>query len=307
MKQYIELLKDILDNGFDHEDRTGFGRRSVFSRDLRFNLADGFPLVTTRKVFVRGMITETLWFLTGSSRSTELTDADVHIWDAWTPTIEDADNFILDCCHKDMDFDSREIMSRVGTIGPMYGSVWRGKTKANGGDQLARLLKNLKERPYHSRHCVTAWIPSLLPLDELTPKQNVLAGRGALAPCHCFFQCFVSPPVDDGKMRLSLKVIIRSADVPVGTPYNVSQYALLLMIFAQCVDMVPHELIVSLGDAHIYLSQIELVKEQMKLEPRDLPNMVINPNKKDLGSFTIEDFVLENYDPHPVIKYPVAY
>lgn len=308
MRSYLQLMKDILINGKDHVDRTGVGRRSVFGRELRFDLRDGFPLVTTRKIFTRGLIVEDLWFLSGSNNVFELQKEGVKIWDKWTPTAEDAEKFIASNKFGKWSIGTAEdVYKRVGTIGPMYGNVWRGKDKVNSPDQIANLIKQLKTQPFGSRHCVSAWIPEHLPHAELSPIENVLAGKGALAPCHCFFQCFVKEAVNGGKNKLSLKLEIRSSDGPIGLPYNIAQYALLLTIFAKCVDMQPHELIVSIGDAHIYLDQIELMKEQVLLEPkRELPTLWVNPEKIDVDSFVFDDFKIIGYDPHPVINYPVA-
>lgn len=338
MKQYLNLMQDILDNGHTHVDRTGVGRRSVFGRELRFNLANGeFPLVTTRKVFVKGMIAETLWFLTGSCNTLELEEQGVNIWKAWTPTQTDSDVFAEKLAQGPMLGDLPEMVQKkiagifikmpdpadldeavkiflkpkIGTIGPMYGAIWRGNYDSGDGkkgpDQIKALIEGLRNNPYGSRHTVTAQIPSLLPLPGYSPQENALLGRGALAPCHCFFQCFVTPPYkEDDKASLSLKIEIRSNDIPVGNPYNVAQYAMLLMLFAQCAGLTPGELIVSIGDAHGYLDQIEQMKEQVTREPYPLSTMKINPDKTDIFSFTTEDFTLENYQCHPVIKYPVA-
>lgn len=340
MQQILNLFDDILANGHDHADRTGVGRRSVFGRELRFNLADGFPLVTTRKVFAYGFIQEMLWFLSGSCNALELEAKRVNIWKAWTPTQADADVFaeklskpnglnalppavraaicseFLDLPHDEPDvLDAIKALfaPRVGTIGPMYGAIWRGHypvygTDANAPDQIAALVEGLKTNPWGSRHCVSAHLPEFLPLPNFSPKENVLLGRGALAPCHCFFQCFVSPPANDTstQLRLSLKLEVRSSDTAVGLPYNVAQYALLLFMLARCTGMEAHELIVSIGDAHVYLDQIELVKEQLTREPRELPDLLIKPGVDDIFGFYAEDFMLSDYNPHAVIKYPVA-
>lgn len=242
MKTYLDGMKDVLDNGFDHADRTGVGRRSVFGRQYRFDLQKGFPLVTTKKVNIKNIIIETLWFLSGSQRSLDLEEQGVNIWKQWTPTTEDAEEYIQrtqenweyqdgvqpkevfdgfkkmhlsrvigDYSDKvDWDTFKAAVHSRVGTIGPMYGAVWRGKYGNGRVDQLSQLIFNLKLSPFHSRHCVTAWIPELLPAPGVDPKTNVLMGKGALAPCHCFFQCFVSPAEKDGgALRLSLNINIR--------------------------------------------------------------------------------------------------
>jgi thymidylate synthase len=343
MKNYHDLLQDILDNGHTHEDRTGVGRRSVFARELRFDLSEGkFPLVTTRKVFVRGMIHETLMMLHGRADAAAALEANgVNIWRAWTPTLADAHAFVeklstgVGVANTPLDFqlrftalylDAPEIdgespetedtlkamfAPEVGTIGKMYGAIWRGNYDMGNGqkgpDQLADLIEALKTNPYSSRHTVTAQVPALLPLPAFSPQENVLLGRGALAPCHCYFQCFVSPALPgQTKLRLSLKIQIRSSDVPVGLPYNISQYALIAMVLAQCTDMTVHELIVSIGDAHIYTDQLDLVRIQLERSPLALSTLRINPTKAHLADFTPEDFTLENYTFHPAIHYPVA-
>ena len=230
MKTYLDGMKDVLDNGFDHEDRTGVGRRSVFGRQYRFDLQKGFPLVTTKKVNIKNIIIETLWFLSGSQRALDLEEQGVNIWKQWTPTQNDADAYLEKSYKSITDWEwhpglqkivspswdelQAVVRSRVGTIGPLYGAVWRGNYDIGSGrhapDQIATLIQNLKTKPFHSRHCVTAWIPHLLPDPDYSPIENVLMGRGALAPCHCFFQCFVSPPEKEGNaLRLSLNINIR--------------------------------------------------------------------------------------------------
>lgn len=235
MKTYLDGMKDVLENGHDHEDRTGVGRRSVFGRQYRFDLQKGFPLVTTKKVNIKNIIIETLWFLSGSQRALDLEEQGVNIWKQWTPTEDDATAY-LEKSRENIewwDWDSRlkeaysqelgspswqeleaTVRSRVGTIGPLYGAVWRGNYDIGNGrkapDQIHALIRGLKTNPFHSRHCVTAWIPHLLPIPGLSPVENVLIGRGALAPCHCFFQCFVTPPEKEGgALRLSLNINIR--------------------------------------------------------------------------------------------------
>lgn len=332
MKTYLDGMKDVLDNGFDHEDRTGVGRRSVFGRQYRFDLQKGFPLVTTKKVNIKNIIIETLWFLSGSQRALDLEEQGVNIWKQWTPTAADAKDFI-EKIHEDFDawghlasgkeefaasigatsWDTVEsaIRSRIGTIGPLYGAVWRGNYDIGNGkkapDQIKALIRGLKNNPFHSRHCVTAWIPHLLPVPGYSPTENVLMGRGALAPCHCFFQCFVSPPEKEGgALRLSLNINCRSSDTPIGAPYNIAQYAMLLMMLAQVTNMVPHELVLTVGDQHVYTDQLDLAYEQITREPKELPVLLLNPAVTNIDDFKLEDFELLGYDPHPFIKYPVA-
>lgn len=327
MKTYLDGMKDVLDNGHDHSDRTGVGRRSVFGRQYRFDLQKGFPLVTTKKVNIKNIIIETLWFLSGSQRALDLEEQGVNIWKQWTPTQEDATAFIekIKLIKDDLGFDQtchlvgtsdwgsieHVIRARVGKIGPLYGAVWRGNYDIGFGryapDQIKDLIHNLKTKPFHSRHCVTAWIPHLLPDSDYSPIENVLMGKGALAPCHCFFQCFVTPPEKDGgALRLSLNINCRSQDTPIGAPYNIAQYAMLLMMLAQVTNMVPHELIMTVGDQHVYTDQIDLAYEQIQREPYELPTLLLNSDVKDIDDFKLEDFELLGYNPHPFIKYPVA-
>jgi thymidylate synthase len=362
MKQYLNVLKNIMDNGHDHGDRTGTGRRSVFGTHERFNLQEGFPLVTTRKIFTKAVIVELLWFIKGSIDNTELKNNGTGIWDKWCLTEQDVETIAEKYC--DEDPHNKEILtelfkSKVNTIGPMYGHVWRN---APGGelnflwpevkeeniasdklslykeqyeqikaehnpvrgelppfesflfhwyyssvDQLNELVNNLKSNPYSSRHIVTAWIPSLVPFEKLSVKENIALDKGALAACHMMFQCFVSPPKEEnGKNRLSLKVYIRSNDVPIGAPYNIAQYALLTHMLAQVTDMEPYELIWDTGDAHVYLNQKETVLEQLEREPYPLPTIWLNPEVKDLFKFTPGDIRIDGYQHHPVLKYEVS-
>lgn len=362
MKQYLDLLRDIVDNGYDHSDRTGTGRRSVFGRMFRFNLKDGFPIPTTRKIHLRGVIEELLWIISGSCNNQPLVDKNVKIWSEWAVTKDDITGFI----EKHVPEYDQPIKDGIligmsndfeGSIGNLYGKAWRdapvsmyntlspfsvnrdiAKDKlakftaewdevhpldAFGEpvsletflelrstqtiDQLHNLIVNLRERPYSSRLVISAWIPEFIPYEGLTPQENVLLGKGALAPCHVLQQYLVSPPATPGgRMRLSLMLTQRSADTPLGVSYNIPSYALLLMIVAQVVDMDPHEFVYSIGDAHIYFNQLEGVQEQLKCEPKVLPKMIINQQVMDITDFKIEDFVLEGYAPHPHIAYAVS-
>jgi thymidylate synthase len=330
MKDYLNLLRKILLEGQDHEDRTGVGRKSIYGEQLRFNLAKGFPLVTTKKVNFDNIAKETLWFLSGSQRSLDLEEQGVNIWKQWTPTKEDVsillekinDDFSSWGAHTTFDKDEFALkagascwddledtmLDRVGTIGPLYGAVWRGKYgNSPKPDQISNLIRGLKMRPFHSRHCVTAWVPELLPHPRYSPVENVLLGKGALAPCHFFFQCFVKDAaIKGGPLRLSMNLNCRSMDAPIGTPYNIAQYAMLLMMLAQVTDMVADELIVTGGDVHIYLNQVDLVHTQLNREPYPLPQLKINPEIKRIDDFKLSDFVLVGYEYHPFIKYPVA-
>ncbi len=216
MKQYLDLLQEIVDQGYSHEDRTGVGRISIIGKQLRFDLSKGFPLVTTRKIFTKALIEEMLWFIRGSTNVRELQTAGVKIWDHWTLEQSHIEAFK----EKYMNFSKalntevvESIMSQIGvglegSIGPMYGYIWRNSS--TGVDQLLQLIDNLKERPYSSRHVVTAWIPEFIPDETLTPQENIVLGKGALAPCHMMFQCFVSKPKGDEKPKLSLMMLQRS-------------------------------------------------------------------------------------------------
>lgn len=285
MKQLLELYEDILKNGVVRGDRTNTGTMSVFGRQLRFNLEDGFPLVTTRKVFLKGIIHELLWFLKGDSNIKYLLDNGVHIWDSWA--------------------------TEEGDIGPIYPTVWTEwkDEKGNIHNQIANLIKGLKERPFSRRHIVSAWNVANLPDESISPQENVKKGKMALAPCHCLFQFYVEPCVVNGeeKLRLSCMLTQRSADVLVGSVFNIPSYSLLILMIAQCVDMIPGDFIYTLGDAHIYLNQIDIYKEQQANNPcLTLPTLKINTDNKDIFNFKFEDFELVNYKSAGTVKYPVA-
>lgn len=337
MKEYLELMNDVYTNGHTHPDRTGVGRRSIFGRTLRFNLQEGFPLVTTRQIFTKALIIETLWFLSGSNRTTELEDQGVNIWKRWTPTENDAFAFIEKYQQKmrdqfttmtsnpgndpnqtkiwiedQLDVWKSRVMDRVGTIGPMYGAVWRGNYPgSNGRDQITTLIRDLLTDPFSARMIVTAWLPNLQPDTKMTPIENVLMGNPALSACHKSFQCFVKPDKDGGKNKLNMLVEIRSSDVPIGLPYNIAQYALLCSMIAQVTNMVPGELIVNTGDTHIYADQLPFVPTQLSRNPFDKPKLILNPAIENLTDFKPEDieikgYAIEGQDFWPKINYPVA-
>ena len=263
MKQYQDLLKHILANGTEKTDRTGTGTKSVFGYQMRFNLQEGFPLVTTKKVHLRSIIHELLWFIKGETNIQYLKDNKVTIWDEWA--------------------------DENGDLGPVYGKQWRSWPTQDGQsiDQLKIVLEQLKTSPDSRRIIVSAW--NVAELSEM-----------ALMPCHAFFQFYVA----DGK--LSCQLYQRSADVFLGVPFNIASYALLTHMVAQECGLIPWEFIWTGGDTHIYSNHMEQVNEQLKREPRALPKLVINPDVKSLFDFKFEDFSLENYDPHPAIKAPVA-
>jgi thymidylate synthase len=276
MKQYLGLLKQILETGTVRGDRTGTGTRSIFGVQLRFNLAEGFPLVTTRKVFFKGVIHELLWFLAGDTNIRYLRENNVHIWDAWA--------------------DER------GDLGPVYGAQWRAWQAPDGRriDQISQVIQQIRANPNSRRHIVTAWNPAVLPNESISPQDNVRQGRAALASCHALFQFYVA----DG--RLSCLLYQRSTDCPVGQVFNIAQYALLTHLVAHQCDLQPGDFVWTGGDCHIYLNQVEGVTEQLKRQPRPLPRLVIKRKPASIFEYRFEDFDIEGYDPHPPIKYPVA-
>jgi thymidylate synthase len=276
MKTYLQLLQDILDKGSSKHDRTGTGTISLFGYQLRFNLAEGFPCVTTKKLHLPSIIHELLWFLKGDTNIGYLNENGVSIWDEWA--------------------------DENGSLGPVYGAQWRNWLAPDGRhiDQMKLLLDDLRNRPDSRRHIISAWNPAVLPDESRTPQENARAGLQALPPCHMMFQFHVA----DGK--LSCQMYQRSADVFLGVPFNIASYALLTMMIAQVVDLEPGEFIISLGDAHIYQNHLEQVRLQLSRETLPLPEMHINPERKDLFAFVYEDFDLKNYQHHPGIKAPIA-
>jgi thymidylate synthase len=263
MQAYLDLLTHIKENGTFKSDRTGTGTTSVFGYQMRFNLADGFPLVTTKKTHLKSIIHELLWFLKGETNTAYLKENNVSIWDEWA--------------------------SPTGDLGPVYGKQWRSWEGADGQviDQIKEVIHTLKTNPDSRRIIVSAWNVADLP-------------KMALMPCHAFFQFYVA----DGK--LSCQLYQRSADVFLGVPFNIASYALLTMMVAQVCDLELGDFIWTGGDTHLYSNHMEQVDLQLTRSPRPLPNMRINPEKKDILDFVYEDFTLENYDPYPGIKAPVA-
>lgn len=273
MKQYQDLLQDILDNGVDKGDRTGTGTRSLFGHQMRFNLQEGFPLVTTKKVHLKSIIHELLWLLSGDTNIKYLKDNNVRIWNEWA--------------------------DENGDLGPVYGHQWRN-WNSEGIDQIKDVINTLKTNPNSRRMMVTAWNPSVMPDTSKSFSENVANGKAALPPCHAFFQFYVA------NNKLSCQLYQRSADVFLGVPFNIASYALLTMMVAQVCELEYGDFIHSFGDVHIYNNLREQVELQLTREPRDLPTMKINPEIKDIFAFKYEDFTLENYNPHPVIKGVVA-
>ena len=273
MKAYKQLLQHILDNGYRKEDRTGTGTTSVFGYQMRFNLQEGFPLVTTKKIHLKSIIYELLWFLKGDTNIHYLTENGVRIWNEWT--------------------------DENGELGPVYGHQWRN-WNSEGIDQIQEIINTLKNNPDSRRMVVSAWNPSVMPDTSKSFSENVANGKAALPPCHALFQFYV---VDN---KLSCQLYQRSADVFLGVPFNIASYALLTMMIAQVCELQLGDFVHTFGDVHIYNNHIEQVKLQLTREPRPLPIMKLNPNVKDIFSFTYEDFILEGYDPHPVIKGAVS-
>lgn len=274
MKQYLDLLQHIIDNGFQKGDRTGTGTKSVFGYQMRFNLEEGFPLLTTKKVHLRSIIHELLWLINGDTNIKYLHDNKVSIWDEWA--------------------------DENGDLGPIYGAQWRNWNN-EGIDQIADLIDSIKNNPNSRRHIVTAWNPSVLP-DEKSKDfaQNVADGKAALPPCHAFFQFYVA----DNK--LSCQLYQRSADVFLGVPFNIASYSLLTMMIAQVCGLGLGDFVHTFGDVHIYNNHIEQVKLQLSREPRQLPTMKLNPEVKSIFDFKYEDFKLEDYNPHDAIKADVS-
>ena len=269
MQQYLHLLDHILKTGSDKSDRTGTGTRSVFGYQMRFDLSEGFPLVTTKKTHLKSIIHELLWFLKGETNIAYLKENNVKIWDEWA----DED----------------------GNLGPVYGKQWRSWEGADGVevDQVADLIKQLKTNPDSRRLIISAWNVADLP-------------KMKLMPCHCLFQFYTSASDQYGKRKLSCQLYQRSADVFLGVPFNIASYALFTLMIAQVCDMQPGEFIHSFGDVHLYSNHFEQAQLQLTRTPFALPQMKINPAVKDIFDFKFEDFELMNYESHPAIKAPVA-
>jgi len=273
MKQYLDLVKHVKENGVFKGDRTGTGTKSVFGYQMRFDLSEGFPMVTTKKLHLKSIIHELLWFLKGDTNIAYLKENGVKIWDAWA--------------------DSN------GDLGPVYGHQWRS-WNSEEIDQISELIETLKTNPNSRRMLVSAWNPSVLPDTTVSFEENVANNKAALPPCHAFFQFYVA----DGK--LSCQLYQRSADIFLGVPFNIASYALLTMMIAQVVGLEPGDFIHTFGDAHIYTNHFDQIEEQLSREPRALPTMKMNPEIKNIFDFTFEDFTLEGYDPHPLIRGAVS-
>jgi thymidylate synthase len=276
MRTYLDLLQTILDKGTPKSDRTGTGTISLFGYQMRFDLSEGFPAVTTKKLHFKSIIHELLWFLQGDTNIAYLKENGVRIWDEWA--------------------------TDEGDLGPVYGAQWRNWIAPDGRriDQITQLLDDLRQKPNSRRHIVSAWNPALLPDESRSPRENAASGLQALPPCHTMFQFHVA----DGK--LSCQLYQRSADVFLGVPFNIASYSLLTMMIAQVVDLEPGDFVHTFGDVHIYMNHLDQVHTQLEREPYPLPRMKINPERRDLFDFRYEDFELVDYQHHPVIRAPIA-
>ncbi|MCG6943605.1 MAG: thymidylate synthase [Thiohalocapsa sp.] len=278
MQQYLALLRDVIDNGIDKADRTGVGTRSVFGRQVRFDLGQGFPLLTTKRVHVKSVIYELLWFLSGSTDNNWLNERGVTIWDEWA--------------------------AADGELGPIYGRQWRSWPAPDGRsiDQLAELVDNIRRDPDSRRLVVSAWNPADLPDPELAPSENAARGRMALAPCHCLFQFYVQ------QGRLSCQLYQRSADLFLGVPFNIASYALLTHLVAQQCALAPGEFVHTFGDLHLYRNHLtdDIVYAQLAREPRPLPRLELRRRPPSLFDYDFDDFGIDGYEPHPAIRAPIA-
>lgn len=276
MKQYLDLMRHVQENGNQKGDRTGTGTLSVFGYQMRFDLSKGFPLVTTKKCHLKSIIHELLWFLQGDTSTKYLNDNGVKIWNEWA--------------------------TDEGDLGPVYGYQWRNWPRPDGRhiDQISETIELLKTNPNSRRIIVSAWNVADLPDESISPQDNVRLGKMALAPCHAFFQFYVA----NGK--LSCQLYQRSADIFLGVPFNIASYALLTMMIAQVCDLELGDFIHTLGDAHLYSNHLEQAKEQLGRQPFTLPTMNINPEVSSIFDFKIEDFELTNYEAHPHIKAPIS-
>ena len=269
MDTYLGLLRDVMKNGEHRADRTGTGTISVFGRQVRYDLRQGFPCLTTKKLHLRSIIHELLWFLKGETNTRYLKENGVTIWDEWA----DAD----------------------GELGPVYGKQWRSWPAPDGRtiDQIHLLIEGLKGNPHSRRHIVSAW--NVGQIHEM-----------ALPPCHLLFQFYVHEPRDKGRPGLSCQLYQRSADLFLGVPFNIASYALLTHMVAQVCEFEARDFVHTFGDLHLYTNHLEQAELQLTREPKPLPKIWINPDVKDIDAFTFDDIAFENYDPHPLIKAPVA-
>ena len=276
MKPYLDLMRHVRDHGVLKGDRTGTGTRSVFGHQMRFDLAEGFPLVTSKKVHLKSIIHELLWFIKGETNTAYLRDNGVKIWDEWA--------------------------DEAGDLGPVYGYQWRNWPTPDGRhiDQISELVEQIKARPNSRRLIISAWNVSDLPDESISPQANVAQGKMALAPCHAFFQFYVA----DG--RLSCQLYQRSADIFLGVPFNIASYALLTMMLAQVCHLKPGDFVHTFGDAHLYSNHAEQVETQLSRDTFPLPTMRLNTDVQSIFDFTFDDFELVDYQSHPGIRAPIA-
>jgi len=276
METYLQFLRDTLRNGTRKSDRTGTGTISLFGYQMRFNLADGFPAVTTKKLHLKSIIHELLWFLKGDTNIAYLNKHGVSIWDQWA--------------------------DENGDLGPVYGAQWRHWPDGDGGriDQVSTLIHDLKTNPDSRRHIISAWNPAVLPDIRISPQENATAGKQALPPCHTLFQFHVV------ENRLSCQLYQRSADAFLGVPFNIASYALFTMMIAQATGLQAGDFIHTLGDAHIYLNHLDQIHTQLQRQPFELPTMHLNPDVTSVFDFKYEDFELRNYQSHEMIRAPIA-
>ncbi|PID33275.1 thymidylate synthase [Candidatus Saccharibacteria bacterium] len=305
MKQYLDLLRDVRDNGEQKGDRTGTGTKSVFGRQVRYNLADGFPAVTTKKLYFRSVVHELLWFLKGTGNIEYLAQNNVHIWDEWPYK-----NYLLKNGLEVPPTDSQEwrdgmkkFIERIasdhefaenwGDLGPVYGVQWRRWPDGEGVyvDQIAQAIDTIENNPTSRRNIVSAW--NVAEIDDIVRA-------GGLPPCHTMFQLNVRGD------KLDLHLFQRSADVFLGVPFNIASYSLLLSMMAQVTGKQPGEFVHTLSDTHIYLNHLDQVEEQLQRQPMELPKLYLNPDITDINDFTFDDIKLENYNSHPPIKAPIA-
>jgi thymidylate synthase len=304
MTPYLDLLRDIRANGITRADRTGTGTVSVFGRQIRFDLSAGFPAVTTKKLYVRGVIHELLWFLRGSSNIKYLVDNGVHIWNEWPyrAYLRRTGQRVPEPGSESWNAGMKAFVERLrtdeafgrehGNLGPVYGCQWRSWPAPDGRtiDQIAQVVEQIQTKPDSRRLIVSAWnVADIEEMDE-----------AGLPPCHCLFQFYVA----DG--RLSCQLYQRSADVFLGVPFNIASYSLLTLMVAQVTDLRPGEFVHTFGDTHLYLNHLPQVELQLSREPRPLPRMRLNPSVRSIFDFRYEDFALQNYDPHPAISAPIA-
>lgn len=287
MKQYLDLCRHVLAEGTDKSDRTNTGTKSVFGYQMRFDLSEGFPLLTTKKVYLRAIIHELLWFISGDTNIKYLVDNDVRIWNEWPyEKFKKSDDYQQETMEEFVAKikNDAEFAKKYGDLGPVYGAQWRN---FNGVDQLMTVIQQIKQNPDSRRIILSAWNPKDLP-------------NMALPPCHTFLQFYVA------NGELSLQLYQRSGDIFLGIPFNIASYSLFLMMVAQVTNLKPKTFVHTIGDAHIYSNHFDQVNLQLTRTPRSLPKMIINPNVKDITKFKIEDFELVDYHPYPAIKGVVA-